>query len=127
MSVLDGFDMCGETKEKPFLTLRSNTLTFSKSSIDLLGKPEFVHAFIDTKNSRYAIQPCSKEQLALQFYVEPKPGKQAIVRWANKDRISDLTEIVDIKKYPKGVRIYGDYIREENVIIYDLKDTKEVK
>ncbi len=127
MSVLDGFNMCGETKERPFLTLRTNTITFSKSSIDLLGRPKYVHAFIDPQKGKYAIQPCNKEALAFPFYTEPKPGKQILVRWANKERISDLGEIIDIKKYPKGVRIYGEYNREENVIIYDINDSREVK
>ena len=127
MSLLDSFNICGAPKEKPFLTLRTNTITFSKSSIDLLDNPAYVHAYIDEKNEKYAIQPCEKEALAFPFYTEPKEGKQVLVRWANKERISDLTQMLDMKKYPKGVRIYGTYYEKENVIIYDLKTAVAVK
>lgn len=120
MALLDSFEMVKDTKDGPFITLRNTTITFSKVAIECLDYAEYVHMFLDRQNQRVAFQPCDKDDSALAFYVKPEQGKQILVRITGKAKARMLMDIAGIDDCGSGIRYYGTYHKEENLLIFSL-------
>ena len=121
MALLDSFELVKDIKEGPFITLRNTTITFSKVAIENLGYAEYVHMYIGTNNRQVAFQPCKKDESALTFFVKPEKGKQLLVRITGKAKVQMIMELAGIKDCGKGIRLYGTYHKEENLLIISLK------
>lgn len=120
MALLDSFEMVKDTKDGPFITLRNTTITFSKVAVECLDYAEYVHMFLDRQNRRVAFQPCNKDDSALTFCVQPKKGMQLLVRITGKAKAKMLMDIAQIDDCGNGIRYYGTYHKEENLLIISL-------
>lgn len=121
MAILDSFEMVNDIKPSVFITLRNSTITFSKSSIESLNYAEYVHMYIDRDNHQVAFQPCEQDASSIVFYEQPAPGKQLIVRITSTSKAKMLMELAEITDCGKGIRYYGEYYQEENVLVFTLK------
>ena len=129
MGKLDNFKMVKYSNAEPFLTLTDRMLTFSKQAIDLLDSASFVHAFFDQENALFAVQACEKDSNAFPFVKHEKmaPGKQVLVRWGSKEILVPLKNLLNKKIPPQGLRIYGEYDEDENLIIFDINNNIPVE
>lgn len=126
MGELDSFKLYKDNKKNIFLTLRTNTISFSKAVIETLNYAEYVHLLIDRKGMAIAIQACNPDTDAFRFFIPPEEGKQVLIRWADKKMVNMLCEIGNIVIPEKGVRIQGKYLPDDNAVIFDLKDRTKV-
>lgn len=119
MAFIDGMEQYSD-REKPFLTLRDTTITFSKAAIELLEYSPYIHMYTDKKKKVAAFVPCEKDSSAIPFYKEPKAGKQILVRIAGRDRIRTLMETAGITECGKGIRFYGYFIDDEKTLVINM-------
>lgn len=126
MGELDSFQLYKEAKKNIFLTLRTNTISFSKAAIEAMNYAEYVHLLVNRKDGAVAIQACNPDADALHFFTQPKEGKQALVRWADKKLVNMFSEVGGIVIPEKGVRIPGKYLADDNAILFDLKNRTDV-
>ena len=120
MSVLDGLQKIKINKERPFITLRDSTITFSKLTVELLGYPSHVVSYIDKDKKLFAIQASEQDHDAVRFYQPPAEGKQMLTRWASRERVQLLLNLAGLTNCGKGIRFYGDYYPEDHAIIFTM-------
>lgn len=119
MSYLDSFVLVSD-RDKPFITLRDRSVTFSKSAIEKLNYSPYVHMYIDKKAKKVAFQEAENDEDAIAFYKEPKEGRPVLVRISDKKKTKMMLDIAGVEGSEKGIRFYGDYIEDEKVIGFDL-------
>ena len=111
--------------ERPFITLRDTTITFSKLAVEMLEYSPFIHMYTDADRHISAFVPCENDPSAIAFYKEPKSGKQMLVRISGKDRIKALMETAGITDCGKGIRYYGYYIEKEKTLVIEMNNQNE--
>ncbi len=121
MAIIDSFELINDGRKRPFITLRDRSITFSKSAIEAMKYPEFVHMFVDKKSRRVAFVPCGNDEAAIPFYKEPKEGMSILVRISGRKRALILMEIAQINNCSKGLRFYGEYVADENTLVIDMR------
>ena len=127
MSVLDGFEMYKKKdKGNIFISITQYGITFSKTSVACLDYAEYVHIFFDKNNIKMAITPCEKDDEARIFVKNKNSPRAGFVRWNDKNLLKYVTELANLKFDEKGIRIKGEYVKNENVLIYDLNNYKAI-
>lgn len=106
-------------KDRPFLTLRDTTITFSKRAVEMLEFSPFVHMYTDKERHLAAFVPCQKDASSIPFFKD-REGKQLLVRVSGKDRIRALMDTAGIADCGKGMRFYGYFIEEEKTLVIDM-------
>ena len=124
MAYLDTFELISD-KNKPYITVRERSITFSKSAIDLLKYTAYVHMYIDRKGKKAAFKATDCDENAIAFYKKPKEGYPVFVRISDISKTKLLLDLAGEKGSEKGIRFYGEYIADENLIGFDL--SKPVK
>ena len=85
MSYLDSFVLVSD-RDKPFITLRDRSVTFSKSAIEKLNYSPYVHMYIDKKAKKVAFQEAENDEDAIAFYKEHTPLVSKEIKPANPKR-----------------------------------------
>ena len=119
MAFVDGMDQY-TNKEKPFLTLRETTITFSKLAVEMLEFTPYIHMYTDKKRRIAAFVPCDNDVTAIPFCKERSDGKQLLVRVSGRDRIKALMETAEIQEVGKGIRFYGYFIEDEKTLVIEM-------
>ena len=105
---------------KPFVTLRSTTITFSTIAIEQLKYSKYVHMLVDLDNKKVAFKACELDEGAILFYTEERNKKQLLVRISGKDRIGIMMRLAGIEDCGKGIRFYGFYDQKNDALIFDM-------
>jgi hypothetical protein len=119
--MLEGFRPINLTVGLPYISITKNGVTFNKTSIVKIGKPAYVLLMMDDVNKRIAVQPCdSSDEDATAFF--KGEGKSVVsVRWNNKDLLNTLSKMMNYDLDKFSYRVDGDYLSNENALIFDLK------
>ena len=123
MSVLDAFVPENVTDGSVFVSVTDYGMTFSKASVEALGFPPFVRVYFDRKGKRMAIVPCEEEEGARRFSRADGSAQAGFVRWNDKKLLAQVFTMAGLAPGGKGVRALGEYIAEENLLVYHLRDT----
>ena len=123
MSILDGFVPENGGDGTIFISVTNYGMTFSKASVEVLGSPRYVKVFFDRKGKRIAIVPCAEENGARSFARDPEASRSGFVRWNDKRLMAQIVSMGDLSIESHGVRVLGEYIPEENLLVYNLKQT----
>ena len=121
MSYLDSFILVSD-RDKPFITLRERSITFSKTAIENLHFSPYVLMYIDQKGRKVAFQESENDEDAIPFYKEPKAGRPVLVRISDKKKTKMILDIAGVEGSEKGIRFYGEYVEAEKVIGFDLAE-----
>lgn len=124
--MLEGFKPISLTIGLPYISITKNGITFNKTSIVKLGCPSHVILLINEEKKQIAVQQCKEnDENATPFYKSSNTGLIS-VRWNNKDLLNTLSKLMkwDIDKF--NYRIDGDYLSNENAMIFDLKNATTV-
>lgn len=121
MAFLDSFELVND-RERPFITLRERSITFSKSAIELLQFSPFVYMYIDREGRRVAFQETLEDDAAIPFYREPKAGRPVLVRIADKKKTKILLDLAGVEGSEKGIRFYGEFMEKDRLICFDLSN-----
>ena len=126
MPVIDEFELVGNDKERPFITLRNRSITFSKTGIEYLKFTPYVHMYLDRKGRRVAFTKSENDSAAIQFFQPPKEGRSVLVRISDKEKANMVMKIAQIQDCGKGIRYYGEWIPDEELLVFDLKDGQSI-
>ncbi len=122
MGILDTFDLYRRGEGgKIFISITNYGMTFSKSCVEKLNYPEFVHVFFEQEGKRMAIAPCTEDSEARGFVRDQSAPRAGFVRWNDRKLIQHAVSLANIELGKRGVRIYGQYIADDNVLVFDLK------
>ncbi len=128
MGRLDGFEIYSRnTNGNIFISVTDYGLTFSKSSVESLDYPQYVHIFFDKKESKMAVQPCEKDNRSRVFVKNKNSKRAGFVRWNDKKLINFLIDLGNLKIGANGIRIKGNYFDDENILMFDLKNYSPIK
>lgn len=101
------------------MTLSSNGLSFSKTSISKLGHADFVNILLNEETKQLAIQACEGDASGTPF---AKSKTAQFVRWNNRDFIKTISRIIGANLDVNNYRIEGEYISSENALLFDLNN-----
>ena len=127
MAILDSFVPYNFSAGVPYVSITSNGVTFNKSVVIKLDYPKHVVLLIDAAEKRIAVQSCdSTTPNAVAFY-KPKKSNVVSVRWNGRDLLNSIEEITgwDLKNC-SGYRVDGTLLKDENAILFDLKEAKSL-
>ena len=110
------------TSDSPFLTLSDKLLSFSKSAIEMLDYAPYVHFSINKGKKEVLVEPCEQDRFAIAFVKEVPKGRQIMVRWANRDLLDPIRELIPESRGPEPIRIWGEFYPEHKAIKFDLTD-----
>jgi len=119
LAYLDSFELVSD-RDRPFITLRDRSITFSKSAIELLNYSPYVHMYIDRKARKVAFQEAENDGDAIPFFKEPKEGRPVFVRISDKKKTKMMLDLAGVEGSEKGIRFYGEFIENEKLIGFDL-------
>ena len=127
MSLLDGFMAFDFEEGVPYMSISTNGVTFNKSVVMKLGRPEHVLLLINEAEKKVAVQVCnSATKRAAPFYKEKKSGVIS-VRWNGKDLLNTLQGIMGWNLDEKAYRVEGVLLKEEQAMLFDLTRATELK
>lgn len=113
------------SSDQPFITLSDKLLTFSKSSIEMLDYSPYVHISINKGKKELLVEACEQDRFSVTFVKEVPKGRQIMVRWANRDLLDPIRELVGVPKNAEPVRIWGEFFPEHRAIKFDLTDIQQ--
>ena len=90
-----------------------------------LGYPRHVVLLVDAEGKRVAVQACDDTTPNSVAFYKEKKSNVISVRWNGRDLLNTIQEITgwDLKQ-SGGYRVDGVPLKDENAILFDLKEAK---
>ncbi len=106
----------------PSISVTKNGITFSKSAIAKIDYPKYVKIYLNENSAQMAIKPCDDTDDDKVSFV--KTDKKTInnVRWNNREFNKQIIKLMDVSIDGNAFRIDAEYISEENILLFDLKN-----
>ena len=125
MGLFDGFESISVNTDRPFISLSKYGVTFSKSSVEMLGYPSHVKPMLNREKKQFAIIAADGETNASPFVKNEAAKTKGFVRWNQRSLVRNLGQYTNVENILEtGIRVNGQYYPEENAIIYNLTDTQ---
>ena len=126
MALFDNFKTFDFTEGVPYVSITRNGITFNKAVVMKLGCPAYAILLINDIDKQIAIQVSSEENnKAVPFYKEKKSGLIS-VRWNGKDLMNTITDMMQWDLDEKSYRVDWLLIKEENAMLFDFSQAKEI-
>ena len=127
MSVLDTFSTFNFNEGVPYASITNNGMTFNKSVVMKLDYPEYVVLLIDEASKRIAIQRSdASAQNATTFY-KAKKSNVISVRWNGRDLLNTSQGMMEWDLTADAYKVDGILLKEENAMLFDLKNATKLK
>lgn len=125
--MLEGFEVFGSGRARPFISLRKTSVTFSRLAVEQLDFSPYIRVLIDKKGKRVAFQVADEnDEMAYRFFVKPKEGRSILIRITEKVLADALLNLTNVKLQGNvGYRFYGEFLEEEKAIIVDMTQEPE--
>ena len=125
MSILDSFVSYNFNAGVPYVSITNNGMTFNKAVVIKLGYPKHVVLLVDAEGKRVAVQACDDTTPNSVAFYKEKKSNVISVRWNGRDLLNTIQEITgwDLKQ-SGGYRVDGVPLKDENAILFDLKEAK---
>lgn len=121
--MLEGFKQYNMTIGTASVSITENGIAFSKTTVVKMDKVQYVRLYIDENNKKIAIQKAKKEdEGSIAFY---NNQKIISVRWNNKELLKTVTGMMEWNLSGTVYKVDGDYIAEEEAMIFDLKKAEK--
>ncbi len=101
-----------------------NCIRIHRNALHLLGNPDYIILMVNPANLTFAILPSTKTQLAHAVRWEKLCNKRCFELYS-KSFIRQLCNVCPGWNGFEKVRMAGEYIREENVIRFNLIEAAE--
>lgn len=123
---LSRFKTIEPIKGSPSISITKNGVTFSKASIQKLGKPAFIEMMIDEEDKVLAIM--SRQEDDENFFSFMAPGRSVLsVRIGNRDLKNQLSSLMDWDlENSNGFRIDGEFDKDSIGLFFDLKEAHPI-
>lgn len=122
--MLEGFKEYNMSVGTASVSISENGVGFSKTAVIKMEKPNYVRLLINDETKQIAIQK-SKDNEGIKFYNESK--RNIGVRWNNKELLKTISQMMDWDLAGKVFRVDGDYNKEDQALIFDLKNAEETE
>ena len=122
--MLEGFKEYNMSVGTASVSISENGVGFSKTAVIKMEKPKYVRLLINDETKQIAIQK-SKDNEGIKFYNESK--RNIGVRWNNKELLKTISQMMDWDLAGKVFRVDGDYNKEDQALIFDLKNAEETE
>ena len=124
--MLSGFKPINITTGFPTLTLTKNGVGFNKAAILKMDGPHFVRVAINAEQNMLALIACDEDdEYATSF---AKDGKKTInVRWNSRDFANTIAEKCQWDGISRGKKVTGQYLPDENALIFDLNRAIDIE
>ena len=126
VSILDSFVPEYVEGGSVFVSVTSYGMTFSKSSVEVLGFPRTVKVYLDRSGKRFAVVPSEEAEGTRNCARDPGHPKSSFVRWNDKKLLNQLIAMGNLELGENGVRVQGEYVADENLLVFDLKKTQPI-
>lgn len=122
MSIFDNpnFKLIDRVVGKASISVTKTGVGFSKQTIAKLNYPHYVQIFINLIDKKFAIRACEENDRNSIKFVNSKKTRVDSVRWNNAEFTKEVNMLVDEKQFEKGYKVDGDYLPEENALIFDF-------
>ena len=121
--MLEGFKQYNMTIGTASVSITENGIAFSKTTVVKMDKVQYVRLYIDENNKKIAIQKEKKEdEGSIAFY---NNQKIISVRWNNKELLKTIAGMMEWNLSGTVYKVDGDYIAEEEAMIFDLKKAEK--
>ena len=111
-----------------FVSFNKYGMTFSASSIKLMEYAKFVEVYLDRNKKRFAITPGKEGDPDVRAFVQDSPSRNVrFVRWSERHLLHELIDLGEIDLGEKGVRIPGEYVESDKMIVYDLTRSEAIR
>ena len=126
MALFDNFKTFDFSEGVPYVSITRNGITFNKAVVMKLGCPDYAILLINDIDKQIAIQVSTEDNpKSVQFFKEKKSGLIS-VRWNGKDLMNTITDMMGWNLEEKSYRADGILIKEENAMLFDFAQAKEV-
>jgi len=110
----------------PTMTISKSGISFSQTAVVRLGKPDYATLLIDSNDRQIIVKPSSQDDPnAAPFYKESRKAVSA--RWNYKDLIQTFEDLMSWKTDIHTYRVEGTYFREDNLLLFDLNQSHQIK
>lgn len=127
MSRLENFKIFNFNEGVPYVSVTSNGITFNKAVVMKLGYPEHVLLLTDEESCCIAVQKSDADNPRAAAFYKPKKSKVISVRWNGRDLLNTICEMTGWDLSMHSYRIDGALLREENAMLFNLREAKELK
>lgn len=103
---------------------RSNRIRFRNKAIDDLGKPEYIHLFIDSRDKIMYIQSCERDKDAFKLYYR-KDSNEENFYIAAKILMQYLARVIGVEEDSPSLRFDG-ILLDENTVMIALDEYEEI-
>ena len=110
---------------KPYITIAEYGITFTTDALESLHFAKYVHVFYDDANKVVAFQACEKDANSFSLCKE-KDYTKHFVRWSGRRHRDHIANLIDAKLTKKGIRLNGKYLEDEDLLIFELADYKNI-
>lgn len=108
------------------MTIAKSGISFSRTAVVRLGKPEFVELLMDSDKKQIVIKSSDEgNPNAAPFF--KKNRKIVTARWNYRDLIQTFEEMMHWNTEMHTYKVEGSYLMEDNLLFFDLNDTQVIK
>ena len=117
---LEGFEVITFGNTGAYVSITRNGITFNKAALEKVSGASHVILLVNREAKQFAIKPCNQnDQNALAFTAQ-KPNSPN-VRWNSKDLLRLFSTLMSWQlEKCDGYRVYGEYIKSEKALLFDL-------
>lgn len=123
MSMFDSpsFKPMDRVAGKASLSVTKTGVGFSKQAISKLNYPHYVQMFINKDDKLLGMRACSANDPNSIKFVNKSKDKVDSVRWNNPEFTDELNSLIEQKDFPKGYKVFAEYLLEEKALLFDFK------
>ena len=119
------FDYYSHSHSKPaYMSITENGITFNKTCILFLGFPKDITFLINKEKKQIAIMPCETGKNSIPFCKNKECKSKRINLSLLKQKIQEITKWDLLKD---SYRIRATLLKEDNVLLFDLKKAVKFK
>ena len=98
---------------------KDGSIRVSMGALESFGLPKFIRFLINSSKKTFAVEPCNRSDLSGVHVTYTMSGLTAGFRTFSVLLVEQIYEFMnwDIKK---RYRVYGNYIKAQNVAVFDL-------
>lgn len=124
--MLENFQPYNVSVGMPSVSFTPNGITFNKTAVVRMGKPEYVVLYINDIGRQIAIKKTDANDENATSFFKIKKNDVVSARWGSKELLHKIYNMMhwDVKK--DSFKVNGVYYQEEEVMIFDLNNVERL-
>lgn len=119
---LEGFEEFNFNEGVPYVSITNNGVTFNKSVVMKMDYPPFVKLLINRATKQIAVKACGEDSPNATAFYKQRKKNVISVRWNGRDLLNTIQEITEWDLSIESYKIEGQFLREENAMLFNLTE-----